>query len=731
MENAFTWEANGVELGFSYGQDQPVVLNSYKVPAKNIDVRFTHQTPVLEVLAAGSGHWLACGKLTHTSIGKALRYVGHTTGDVAVDAANPNETVPAAARPSAKRLDIQLADEESGLHAVVSYEVAADAPMVRTYATITNAATTDVILESVTSFAGSFGAPAQAEPTNPDTFGDWVLSEADMDWLSEGRWHATPLRRLFPKIHEELTGWDPRGRHQVVSTGTWSTGQHAPLAVLNNTTIGLTWIFQIEHNGAWRWEIGQDTKDGYLALAGPTEESHSWYKILKPGESFVTVPASFTLATDFDAATANVAVYRRAWRFMHRDNAKPSVVFNDYMNTIYGDPTTAKELPLIKAAGEVGVEIFVIDCGWYDDTGNWWPSVGEWMPSKTRFPGKKGIVEVIDAIKDAGMIPGIWLEPEVIGVESPVAEQLPDSAFIMRNGRRVVEQQRYILDFRSKATCDYMDGVIDRIVGEYGVGYFKLDYNVSPGAGSDVNADSLGDALLEHNRAYSAWLDGVQRRYPDLVLENCSSGGMREDYAQLSRFQVQSTSDQQDWQLYPTIAAAAPMLMLPEQAASWAYPQSGMTAEQTAFNINTTFLVRFFLSGYLNRMDAAQHALVAAGIEAYKRHVQPVIGKSVPFWPLGLPEWDASVVSYGLRPADISDAGAPTLVTVWNRESHDGAVRLSMKHLRGREVAVTPVYPVEGFSEWPTNWDAEQGVLTVTLPSAEYASRTFELTIRG
>ena len=100
---------------------------------------------------------------------------------------------------------------------------------------------------------------------------------------------------------------------------------------------------------------------------------------------------------------------------------------------------------------QAGIEIFVIDCGWYDVTGYWWPSVGEWMPSKTRFPGEKGIVEVIDAIKDAGMIPGIWIEPEVIGVKSPMAQKLPDSAFFQRHGKRVVEQERYLLDLRDPA----------------------------------------------------------------------------------------------------------------------------------------------------------------------------------------------------------------------------------------------------------------------------------------
>lgn len=455
---------------------------------------------------------------------------------------------------------------------------------------------------------------------------------------------------------------------------------------------------------------------------GPTNENHAWFKELHLGESFTTVPASFTIAHEFDGVIANVTDYRREVRSPHVDNVEPSVVFNDYMNTIYGDPTTEKELPLIEAAGKAGIEIFVIDCGWYDDTGNWWPSVGEWMPSKTRFPGEKGIVEVIDAIKDAGMIPGIWIEPEVIGVKSPMAQKLPDSAFFQRHGKRVVEQERYLLDLRDPAARRHLDSVIDRLVGEYGIGYFKFDYNVSPGAGTDYDADAPGAGLLGHNRAYSDWIDGLRERYPDVILENCSSGGMREDFAQTSRFQVQSTSDQQDFRLYPVIAAASPMMVLPEQAASWAYPQSDMGAEETAFNINTTFLGRFFLSGYLNRMNERQLAWVQEGVNAYKKHVQPVIGESKPFWPMGLPGWNDKVLALGL------DAGDRALATVWSRDSEGGDVRLHLDRWTGRAGEVSAVYPVDGYAQWPVHWDAASGELVVTVPSdGGYVSRTFEV----
>lgn len=709
MSSTFSWDGDDVTLTFAYDDDGFVSLSEYTARNTDTRVRFDHPVPIVEILTSGSGHWLACDKLTHTAIGRDLRYAGHR--DVSGEQSPINDGVDSFAKDHMRRLAVDLADPQRGIEATVIYETVPNCSMVRTYAVIRNAnAEGNIALESVTSLAASFGLPADAERT-PDYFEHWQLQEADMDWLAEGRWHATPMRQLFPTIHEQMTGWDPRGEHQVSSTGTWSTGRFAPLMVLNNGASGTTWIAQIEHNGAWRWEIGQDTDDGYIAAAGPVLTSHGWQRILQLGEQFTTVPASFVIAARQDDALEELTAYRRAWRTQHKDNARPSIVFNDYMNTINGDPTTEKLLPLIDAAAQIGTEIFVIDCGWYDDTGNWWPSVGEWMPSKKRFPGPKGIVEVIDAIRDHGMIPGIWLEPEVIGVDSPVASRLPDTAFIQRNGHRIEEQQRYMLDFRNEDAVEFIDGVVDRLINEYGIGYFKFDYNISPGTGSDIGGDSCGDALLEHNRAYSAWIDRVQKRYPDLIIENCSSGGMREDFAQTSRFQVQSTSDQQDWCLYPAIAASAPMLMLPEQAASWAYPNDAMTDDETVFTMVNSMMGRLFVSGYINRMSDDQRTLVSDAIDSYHASIQPSIGSAVPFWPLGLPQWTDGVLSCGMRPARNETATASTLVALWIRDETE-TTQLPVPHLAGHDVRVEQVYPSPDQACWQCDWDATQGVVT-------------------
>src|SRR5581483_9649533 len=169
---------------------------------------------------------------------------------------------------------------------------------------------------------------------------------------------------------------------------------------------------------------------------------------------------------------------------------------------------------------------------------------------------------------------------------------------------------------RSSAAVKHLDEVVDFLAGDLGVGYLKLDYNILVGPGPDTNGGSGGPVspgagLLAANRAHLDWLDAALDRHPGLVIENCASGAMRADYALLARLQLQSTSDQEDYLRCPPIAAAAPASIAPEQAAVWAYPQPDFTDDEIAFAMASAMLGRIHLSGYLNRMNPRQRALVA------------------------------------------------------------------------------------------------------------------------
>jgi alpha-galactosidase len=180
------------------------------------------------------------------------------------------------------------------------------------------------------------------------------------------------------------------------------------------------------------------------------------------------------------------------------------------------------------------------------------------------------------------------------------------------------------------------------------------------------------------------------------MLENCASGGMRQDFATVSRFDLQSTSDQEDLYAYAPIAASAPMLVLPEQAGNWAYPQPDMTDDAIAFTLCTAILGRMYLSGWLDRFNDDQRVLVTAAVQAH-RQLRDRIPHCLPFWPLGLPRWADGWVALGLRDKGPGVEGSALYLTVWRRDAEPGQLHLPLPPAPPgqRWEHLSPIFPAE------------------------------------
>lgn len=453
------------------------------------------------------------------------------------------------------------------------------------------------------------------------------------------------------------------------------------MGALENTDTRNTLLWQIENNGAWHWEISDIADMMYLKLGGPNEQENHWYKKIKPNDTFESVKACIAVGEDFDDALEQMTLYRRTLRPENSVESKIPVIFNDYMNCLRANPTEEKMLPVIDLAAEAGAEIYCMDAGWYVEEGSWWETVGEWKPSTWRFP--HGFQYIFDYIRSKGMIPGIWLEIETMGINCPVVGQFEDECFFMRHGKKVIDHGRYLLDFRNQKVRNYAMSIIDRVVGEYGAGYIKIDYNVDGGIGTEVNADSFGDGLLEHGRAYLSWLREVKGKYPYLILENCGSGGLRMDYASLSVSHIQSVSDQSEYLINAHIAAAASTAVIPEQAAIWSYPRIGEDENAAAMNMVNALLQRIHLSGEIWGWSPEVMELVKEAVAVYKQY-RLDIPNGIPFYPLGIPQYTDDWLVAAYRYSDC------IRLAVWRLESDRDTIEIPLKQTVG---TVKRLYP--------------------------------------
>jgi alpha-galactosidase len=265
----------------------------------------------------------------------------------------------------------------------------------------------------------------------------------------------------------------------------------------------------------------------------------------------------------------------------------------------------------------------------------------------------------------------------------------------------------------------HANAVIDRLVTQYGVGYIKMDYNINAGVGTDLDADSAGDGLLQHNRAYLAWLDRVMDRHPKLVIENCGSGGLRMDYALLARHPIQSVSDQTDYRLNAIVAAACASGCTPEQAAIWSYPLKDGNRDEVIINMVNTMLLRIHQSGHLAELPADRLALVQEGIAVYKS-IRRDIPTGLPLWPLGLPVFGDTWAAFGLSQDD-----GTTLLAVWRLGDSAAINEVTLPHLSGYDVTVERLYP--SVAEGDHRWHPAAGSLMVQLPELNTA-RLYRLT---
>ena len=256
---------------------------------------------------------------------------------------------------------------------------------------------------------------------------------------------------------------------------------------------------------------------------------------------------------------------------------------------------------------------------------------------------------------------------------------------------------RYFLDYRNQKVIDYMSETIRRMVEDYGADYIKLDYNEDLGIGTDKDSDSFGEGLEQCARAYLGWIDQMRERFPQVLFETCSSGGMRMDYETLKHFSIISTSDQVHYRHYPYIAANILSAVLPEQAAVWSYPvdsfgrpdepfeatfdwiNAHISAEQIVMNMINSFLGRMHLASHVELLSEDKLALIREGI-TYFNKLSEIKNRALPYLPFGFTDFTKQQAACGLRHGDT------LYLAVWNLGGGEVTVSLD-RSVREAKVA--------------------------------------------
>ena len=474
-----------------------------------------------------------------------------------------------------------------------------------------NESPTSVKLEMLTSFSLGGITPFAAD----DAPRRLVAHRFRSAWSAEGFLKSNS----FEDLHLEPSWQSSSMRvERFGQIGSMPISGFHPWAAIEDKEAGVCWGAYLAWGASWQMEFFRRCDTTALSGGLADREFGHWMKTIQPGERF-EAPVAY-LACCFGNVDDLCDCLRAPLEKTAATNAPLSerdlpVMFNEWCTT-WGDPSHKRVSAIADRLKGTPVKYLILDAGWYkpDITKPWGASHGDWIANRDLFPG--GLKAIADQILADGMIPGIWFEYENIGKDSTAWSQPPEK-FLQRDGVPIEVANRRFWNLNHPEVVAYLRERMIELLRRNGFGYLKIDYNATTGIGVD-HPDSLGEGLRLQTEAVYRFLDELHRQLPDLVVENCASGGTRIEPSFIARHVMSSFSDAHETLEIPVIAANLQRLIPARQSQVWAVLRAADDDKRLRYSLAATFLGRMCLSGEIDDLSEAQFAMACAAMNLYR-----------------------------------------------------------------------------------------------------------------
>ena len=395
-------------------------------------------------------------------------------------------------------------------------------------------------------------------------------------------------------------------------TGSMPNRGYYPFAAVEDADAGVAWGVQMEAPYSWQFELCGE-KEGVTLSGGLADyEFGHWRKKIPPHTKFLSHKAYFAVQNGLNAV-CNALVHEADARLnVPASEEGMPVLFNEYCTT-WGCPSEENIESILAELKGLPIGTFVIDAGWYkpEDKG-WCNAVGDWRESRALFPA--GMKRAVEKIHAAGMKAGVWFEFEVAGRDSECFGR--EDWLLKRDGFPITCKNRRFLNLRNPEVERYISEKTVRMLQRNGFEYLKIDYNDAYGIGCD-GAESLGEGGRQVAEESVGWLDELRKAIPDLVIENCSSGGSRIEPLRMGKVSMCSFSDAHECAEIPLVAANVSRVIPARQMQIWAVLREGESDARTVYSLCAAMLGRICLSGDFVPLSPAKRALLREGLGFY------------------------------------------------------------------------------------------------------------------
>lgn len=504
------WYGERVDTDMSYLLDYPDVGFSGNIYEAASDRTYSLDTLPLEYACGGVGDYrisAAAAEHADGSCALDLRYKGYniTQGKYSISGlpavyADENE---------AQTLEITICDTASKTEVTLRYGVIEKYDIITRCAVITNCGESDITLKKAASLCLDI------------PHGKW-------EWIHfHGRHTAERLPERVPLIHGIQESSSARGT---------SSHQQNPSAVICSPdcteTSGKCIGAFLVYSGSFQTQIQLDQLGQVRMTMGLHPDLFSWR--LKSGESFETPEAVMTFsAGGFSRMSQNFhgIIREHICRGKYKLAERP-VLINNWEAT-YFDFDEQKILSIAKQAAALGVDMLVLDDGWFGKRDSDTSGLGDWFVNEKKLKG--GLKGLSKKITDMGMKFGLWFEPEMVSEDSELFRAHPDWAIRIPGRAPTLGRSQLVLDMSRSDVCEYLYQTISGILRSADISYIKWDMNrsITDWYSSQLCTDRQKELPHRYMLGLYSLLERLTTEFPDILIEGCSGGGGRFDAGML------------------------------------------------------------------------------------------------------------------------------------------------------------------------------------------------------
>ena len=477
----------------------------------------------MEYSCNGTGDFRVSALQIRNAAGNAstdIRYVSHKI--YAGKPAIPGQPSTYAADDEATTLEVLTEDAVTGAKVTLYYSVFEAHDAMTRRVSVTNDSDWDMDLERIYSLCCEI------------PFGNWQLCHLYGEWGRERTFERSDL------LH---------GITSVESKQGCSSHQHNPFVALvdkyTTEDTGDAYGFNFVYSGNFSIQVEQIIDGDLRLIMGINPTDFGWK--LEPGDTFHAPEAVSVYSADGLGGMSRIfhKLYRNNLCRGPWKNAKRPLLINNWEGT-YFNFDEEKIYNIAKQAGELGVEMLVLDDGWFGARNSDKAGLGDWFVNEEKLKGGLGLLS--ERIHALGMKFGLWFEPEMANPDSDLYRAHPDWCLQVEGRPLCTSRNQYVLDLSRTDVQDYLFECMDNILKNAQIEYVKWDFNrYLTEAGSCLLAPERQKEIFHrYVLGLYALLDRLMTAYPDLLLEGCASGGGRFDPAMLYYSPQYWTSDDTD-----------------------------------------------------------------------------------------------------------------------------------------------------------------------------------------